>query len=70
MRFEVFQPRVSFVASLECALVRFFASMPSHVDYQHVLRLERLLVTLTLLPSTHVSLLVRLNVILVDVVNL
>lgn len=41
--------------------------MASHVDHQHVLRLEGLLLTRTLLPAAHELLLLAVDVVVVDV---
>lgn len=41
--------------------------MTSHVDHQHVLRLEGLLLAGTFLPATHELLLLAVDVVVVDV---
>ena len=46
--------------------VRFFASMSSHMNHQHILGLERLLFPATLTPATYKSLLVGLDMVLID----
>lgn len=51
------------------ALVRFLASVSAHVDDQHVLRFERLLLSGTLLPAADETLLVGMNVVVVDVLD-
>lgn len=51
------------------AFVRFLPRMPAHVHHQHVLRLERLLLAAALLPPAHERLLVRMDVIVVDVLH-
>lgn len=47
--------------------MRFFTRVSPHVNDQHVLRLERLFIARTRLPSTHKRLLVAMNVVGVDV---
>lgn len=51
------------------ALVGFFSSVPSHVDHQHVLGLEGLLLSGTILPSAHKLLLLSVDVVVVDVLE-
>ncbi len=51
------------------ALVRFFPSMPAHVDHQHVLCLEGLLLSRAFLPPTHKLLLLPMDVVIVDVLE-
>ena len=46
--------------------VRFLASMSSHMNHQHILGLERLLFPATLTPATYKSLLVGLDMVLID----
>lgn len=43
--------------------------MASHVDHQHVLRLEGLLLAGTFLPATHKLLLLAVDVVVVDVLR-
>ena len=43
--------------------------MPPHVDHQHVLRLEWLLLTRAFLPSTHKLLLLPVDVVIIDVLG-
>lgn len=69
MSFQVLQPTVSFPASLERAFMRFFSSMSSHVNDQHVLSFERLLLSIAFLPLTHKALLVGVYVIVGDVLD-
>lgn len=52
-----------------CALVGFFPSMPAHVDHQHVLRLEGLLLSRAVLPPAHKLLLLPMDVVIVDVLR-
>lgn len=51
------------------ALVGFFSSVPSHVDHQHVLGLEGLLLSGAILPSAHKLLLLSVDVVVVDVLK-
>lgn len=43
--------------------------VPSHVNHQHVLRLEWFLVPGAFLPSAHERLLIRVDVVVVDVLH-
>lgn len=43
--------------------------MPAHVDHQHVLRLEGLLLSRAFLPPTHELLLLPVDVVVVDVLE-
>lgn len=52
-----------------CALVWFFPSMPAHVDHQHVLCLEGLLLSRAFLPPTYELLLLPVDVVIVDVLE-
>lgn len=47
------------------AFVRFLPSVPPHVNHQHILSLEWLLLTTTLAPATHKRLLIGLDMVLV-----
>lgn len=49
--------------------MRFFASVTTHVNDQHILSLERFFVPRTSLPATHKRLLVAVNMISVDVTD-
>lgn len=49
--------------------MRFFASVPAHVNDQHVLRFERLFISRACLPPTHKRLFVAVNVIGVNMAN-
>ena len=46
------------------------ASVPAHVDDQHVLRLERLLLPTALSPLADKSLLVRMDVVVCNVLQI
>lgn len=48
------------------ALVRLLTRVPAHVDNQHVLGLERLLLSRAGLPATHELLLLPVDVLVVD----
>ena len=50
-------------------LVRLLAGVPPHVDDQHVLGFERLLLPVAVHPAAHKRLLVGLDVVLVDVLQ-
>lgn len=50
-----------------CAFMRLLPGVTSHVDHQHVLGLEGLLLTRTFLPATHELLLLAVDVVVVDV---
>lgn len=50
-----------------CAFVRLLPRVTSHVDHQHVLRLEGLLLAGTFLPAAHELLLLAVDVVVVDV---
>lgn len=52
-----------------CALVGLFPGVSAHVDHQHVLRLEGLLLSRAFLPSTHELLLLPVDVVIVDVLE-
>lgn len=43
--------------------------MPAHVDHQHVLRLEGLLLSRAILPPTHKLFLLPMDVVIVDVLR-
>lgn len=43
--------------------------MPAHVDHQHVLRLEGLLLSRAILPPAHKLLLLPMDVVIVDVLR-
>ena len=58
---------VRLCATTHRTLVRLLAGMPPHVDDQHVLGFERLLLPVAVHPAAHKRLLVCLDVILVDV---
>lgn len=47
--------------------MRLLPGVASHVDHQHVLCLEGLLLARTLLPATHKLLLLAVDVVVVDV---
>lgn len=47
--------------------MRLLPGVTSHVDHQHVLGLEGLLLARTLLPATHELLLLAVDVVVVDV---
>merc|ERR1719175_354742 len=66
---QVLQPAVRLPAALERALVGFLSSVPPHVDDQHVLRLERLLLTTAFSPLADKRLLVRMDVVVRNVLN-
>jgi hypothetical protein len=51
------------------AFMRFFTGMPSHMNHQHILSLEGLLLSRAFLPSTNEDLLVGMNVIGIDVLD-
>ncbi len=55
--------------STHSALVRLLAGVTAHVHDQHVLRLEALLPARAVVPPTHERLLVRLDVVLVQVLQ-
>ena len=52
------------------ALVGFLSSVSSHVDDQHVLRLERLLLSTALSPLADEGLLVRVDVVVCNVLQI
>ena len=52
-----------------CAFMRLLPCVTPHVDHQHVLRLEGLLLPRTLLPATHKLLLLTVDVVVVDVLR-
>ena len=52
------------------ALVGFLSGVPPHVDDQHVLRLERLLLPTALSPLADKSLLVRVDVVVCNVLQI
>lgn len=62
-----FNPFSYFLFCSYRALVRFLASVSAHVDDQHVLRFKRLLLSGTFLPAADETLLVGVDVIVVDV---
>lgn len=49
--------------------MRFLAGVSTHMNHQHVLRLERFLLTAAILPSADERLLVGMDVIVVDVLH-
>lgn len=49
--------------------MRFLAGVPTHVHHQHVLRLERFLLTAAVLPAAYERFLVGMDVIVVDVLD-
>lgn len=49
------------------ALVRLLASVPPHVDHQHILRFEGLLLPRAGLPAAHELLLLPVDMLIVDV---
>jgi len=51
------------------ALVRLLPGVPAHVDHQHVLSLEGLLLPGTLVPAAHKLLLLPVDVVVVDVLH-
>lgn len=53
--------------SAYCAFMRLLPCVAPHVDHQHVLRLEGLLLPRALLPATHELLLLAVDVVVVDV---
>lgn len=46
-----------------------FPGMPAHVDHQHILCLEGLLLSGAILPSAHELLLFAMDVVIVDVLE-
>lgn len=51
------------------AFVRLLAGVAPHVDHQHVLRLEGLLLSRALVPAAHKLLLLAVDVLVVDVLR-
>lgn len=51
------------------AFVRLLAGVAPHVDHQHVLRLEGLLLSRALVPAAHELLLLAVDVLIVDVLR-
>ncbi len=51
------------------ALVRLFAGVATHVDNEHILRLEGLLLSRTVPPLAHEMLLVRVDMVVGDVLK-
>lgn len=51
------------------AFMRFLPCVSPHVHHQHVLSLEGLLLTRTLIPATHKLLLLTVDVVIVDVLK-